>query len=84
MKRVKQVGLEFLIYMGGEQHLKENFQQELYFEKSSIWRQHCDPVLLLAMAKPKAGRVGELNKPTQILAGGERNKASYLTGSVEF
>ena len=57
MKSVKQVGLEFLIYMGGEQHSKENFQQELYFEKSSILRQRCDPVLLV-MAKSKAGRGG--------------------------
>lgn len=48
MERVKLVSLRVLIYIKKE-------QQELCFEKGSILRRLCDPVLLLVMAGLKMG-----------------------------
>lgn len=55
VERVKLVSLRVLIYIKKEQRSKENFQQELHFEKGSILRRLCDPVLLLIMAGSKMG-----------------------------
>lgn len=84
VERVKQVSLRVLIYIRKEQHSKENFQQELCFEKGSILRQLCDPFLLLVMAGSKIGGWGELNEPIQISTGREQDKVCYLIGYMEF